>query len=178
MNKFALRFLLPMALAFGLLAGSAAVGAAQANTLDLTDRVAITQIRKQFAQFKSDVLDAARIATSGWPKQCLSDIYDSVAKVDTQLDHLSDLVLLSGNMINVNDEEIVNGIIGISLVFDPIILSAQRKHVNTVAGGCSNYSPSTDKAREALHLFSQTKVILDELQLKLNGEVKARSRFQ
>jgi hypothetical protein len=133
-------------------------------------------LHRKMLQLRSDVLSAAKGAIGSRASDCLDNIHQNLEFGSSLVGEIGDLVDISTDMQLAADEATVNQKLAEQIRYSRDQVGNIRESINLYAGYCSNDSLVTEKAREALKMFSEFDVILDSLQSKISrmGQVTNR----
>jgi hypothetical protein len=137
-----------------------------AATLSPNDYEQAKALAHPLSQLGEDVLNSAR-ATNPNSAECLLNIETAVAGVEDNLKEVIDLIGLSISMQSAADERTVNMMVALQLKLARDLLANFRGRVNLNAGHCGRDGNVTEKARQALGLFSRLDGVYGTLQSKL-----------
>jgi hypothetical protein len=140
-----------------------------AATLTSNDYAQAGAFQDQLLQLTGDVINAAR-ATSSSSYECLTNIYTDLTIVSDYLGEVIDLIDLSVSMQTPADERTVNMTLAVNLRHARQQVANSRGAVNLSAGQCGRDSNVTEKARQALGIFSRLDGVYGMLQSKLGKQ--------
>jgi hypothetical protein len=133
-------------------------------------------LQRKMLQLNSDVLSAAEGAIGSRASDCLDNIHQNLELGSSLVGEIGDLVDISTDMRLAADEATVNQKLAELIRFSRDQVGDLRKSINLDAGYCSNDSLVTEKAREALKMFSEFDGILDSLHSKISGTGRVTNR--